>query len=330
MPLHLELVANRPAILTVVDGGTPKFLKKTEVARMPRRYGRGLVEVIVVTGIVGFALMILLVALPKGRESARLAKCQMNLMQIGIGLQMYHQSRQHFPTVPALASPDGDSPLAALFKAFVVPDLLAMRDPSEPPKPTRQPPRGSRVPGLTCPSDSHAVGDVSSPFISYRANTGDNADGSGGPFAIARLTNSLEIEELDGLSYTSSFAERLVGDQVASSARPWNYGSIPGPIRGLTCPEFAENLWRGDAGADWAETSWRSTLYSHALQPDAPRSCIADDGQTALMGASSSHVGRINVLMLDGSLKGVTPSIDPKIWQALGTVGEPKERKNGP
>ena len=40
------------------------------------------------------------------------------------------------------------------------------------------------------------------------------------------------------------------------------------------------------------------------------------------MGASSGHANRVNVLMMDGSLRGVTPTIDPKVWQAMGTVGD--------
>ncbi len=44
------------------------------------------------------------------------------------------------------------------------------------------------------------------------------------------------------------------------------------------------------------------------------------------MGASSGHVNRVNVLMLDGSLKVITPTIDPKIWAGMGTVGSPKAK----
>ncbi len=279
-----------------------------------------------VVGIVAFALLIVMVSLPKGREAARMAKCQQNLMQIGVGLQMYHQAQGHYPTVPPLDQPGGSSPIQALFDAFAVPDLLEMRDPSKPPKPSRTPPRGSRVPGLACPSDSHAVGGLSEPFISYRANTGDSPLGLGGPFQPGRTTTSGEVERADGLSFTAAYAERLVGDGRPSSIDSWNYASIPGPIVGLRCPELPEGRWRGDAGTDWADSGWRSTLYTHALSPNAPRSCIAEDGRSALMGASSSHPGRVNVLMMDGSLKGVTPTIDPKIWQGLGTVGSAEER----
>lgn len=297
--------------------------------RAGRLYGRGPVEIIVVVGIVGFAMLLIMVALPRGRETARMAKCQQNLMQIGVGLQMYHVAQRHYPTVPHLDGSAGDPPIAALLDAFVVPDLLELKDPTKPPKPTQAPPRGSRVPGLACPSDSHSIGGLSVPSISYRANTGETASGTGGPFEPGRTSTSRGIEQADGLSFTAAYAERLVGDRQPNSIASWNYGTVPGTVVGSTCPEIPADRWNGDAGADWSEASWRSTLYSHALSPNPPRSCIGDDGRTALMGASSSHVNRINVLMMDGSLKGITPGVDPKVWQGLGTIG-PTEAKEGP
>jgi hypothetical protein len=44
-------------------------------------------------------------------------------------------------------------------------------------------------------------------------------------------------------------------------------------------------------------------------------SCIADDGRSAFMGASSGHVGGVNLLILDGSVRTVPSRIDPKIWR---------------
>jgi type II secretory pathway pseudopilin PulG len=305
--------------LTLKKPGIRKFCRSRLEIR--RRYGRGPVELIVVTGIIAFALMIVLVSLPKGRESARLAGCQKNMMQIGLGLQMYHQAQGRFPTVATLGGSTGDSPIQALFDAFVIPDLLELQDPSKPPRPSQVPPRASRVPGLTCPSDSNAVGGPTSPFNSYRANTGDSPAGFGGPFQPGRSIDSDQIQRADGLSFTAAYAERLVGDHHDGTATPCDYAVLPGPISEANCPDCPLDLWRGDAGAAWADSSWKSSLYSHVLTPNAAKSCIAEDSRTALMGASSEHVNRVNVLMMDGSLKGVTPGIHPKVWQALGTVG---------
>jgi Protein of unknown function (DUF1559) len=291
------------------------------LSRRARRYGRGVVDVIVITGIIGFAGLVVLMALPRGRETARMAGCQKNLMQIGVGLQMYHQAIGHYPTVPLLDGSTGDSPVKAMLDSLALPDLLGLQDPSRPPRPGQSPPRGIRVPGLSCPSDPHAMERSSRPVISYRANTGDDPIGLGGPFQPGRTMTSAQIEAADGLSYTAAFAERSTGDRRDGQPAPWNYASSTGTVNRAGCPDSPSDRWRGNAGSDWAEPTWRSTLYSHHLTPNAGPSCIAEDGRTALMGASSSHVNRVNLLMMDGSLRVITPSIAPKVWEGLGTVG---------
>jgi hypothetical protein len=63
-------------------------------------------------------------------------------------------------------------------------------------------------------------------------------------------------------------------------------------------------------------------LYNHALTPNGRPSCIADDGRTAFMGASSGHVRGINLLRLDGSVTLTLPTIAPKVWRDLAAITE--------
>jgi hypothetical protein len=291
--------------------------------RRARRTGRGIVEVIVIAGILGFAGILVLMALPRGRETARMAACQKNLMHIGVGLAMYHQAAGHYPTVPPLGAPGGDGPIRALLDSLALPDLLELQDPARPPKPGQSPPRGIRVPGLACPSDPFAMERSNPSVVSYRGNTGDDPSGLGGPFQPGRAMTSARIEAADGLSYTAGFSERSTGGRRDRQPALWNYATTPGTVSKGGCPDAPADRWRGDAGSDWSEASWRSTLYSHVLTPGGEPSCIADDGRTARMGASSGHVNRVNLLLMDGSLRVVTPSIDPMVWAGLGTVGTP-------
>ena len=295
-------------------------LVDSTVAPRGRRRGLGAVEVIVIVGILGFAAILFTMGLSKGRESSRMAGCQRNLMQVGVGLQMYHQANRHYPTVSTLDRP-GEGPIKTLLDAFVIPDLLELRDPSNPPRPTQSPPPGVNVPGLTCPSDRNMANGPLVSSLSYRFNTGDEPEGSNGPFQPGRVMTSAEIESSDGLSYTAAVAERLVGDGRDGHPALGNYATCPAPVTRSGCPSSSPGLWRGDAGSDWAEASWRSSLYNHVLTPNAGPSCIAQDGRTGLMGASSAHVGRVNVLIMDGSLRVVKPSVDSKVWAELGTVG---------
>ena len=283
--------------------------------------GLGLVEVVVVVAVISFLVLCVLIVLPKGRETSRMAGCQRNLMQIGVAVQLYEQANRHYPITPSLGDRnEGDSTVFAMLKALTLPDFLDLRDPKQPPKPTEAPGRGARVPGLTCPSDSFASSGASSTALSYRSNVGDGFDAKNGPFSPEILVTPANIEAANGLSFTSGFAERLVGTGRDGEPGPMNYAEVAGPLTG-PCGKHGEgSKWRGDAGSSWAASGWRSTLYSHAVPPNPTFSCLAEDGITASMTASSPHPGRLNVLMLDGSLRGVTPTINRSVWKAMGST----------
>jgi prepilin-type processing-associated H-X9-DG protein len=83
--------------------------------------------------------------------------------------------------------------------------------------------------------------------------------------------------------------------------------------------------WRGDAGSSWRTCDYATTLYNHALPPDGQPSCIERDGQAAFMGASSGHTRGVNMLLLDGSVTLVVPTVDPKVWREFAAIG-PKSR----
>ena len=55
--------------------------------------------------------------------------------------------------------------------------------------------------------------------------------------------------------------------------------------------------------------------------PPGHKSCI--NGLTwngVAMTANSRHGGGVNLLLGDGSVRFVAPSVDAKVWQALGTI----------
>lgn len=278
-------------------------------------------EVLVIIALASFLILCALIVLPKGRETARTANCQRNLMQLGMATLHYEQVQRHYPTSPPLAGPVvGDNPVAALLDTFLIPDFLDFRDADHAPKASSAPGRGGRVAGLICPSDPQAMARPG--VISYRANAGDDPDGRTGPFAPGVAVGAATVEAADGLSYTAGFAERLVGTGRDGEPDAANYALLPGQVT-APCGPFGpgDRRWRGDAGSSWAEPGWKSALYSHAVPPGVATSCIAEDGRTAAITAASAHPGRVNVWMLDGSVRAVTPNIHPPVWRAMGSLG---------
>ncbi len=280
----------------------------------------------------------MLLAMPRGREQARLAVCQKNLAQIGLALALYDQTRHQLPGIDTL-EPIDDSrryqagspgPLKILLETLGHADFLGLAPNSTPPGSNSLIPGEVPVPGFICSSDPKATAGLFRAPISYRGNTGGDHLGRDGLFAAGRRTSIAEIEQGDGASYTAAFSERLVGDSNDGQLSPWNYAAAAGPLpaHGCTLMWLKDSAahWRGDAGSSWVAAGYRSTLYNHALQPGFPLSCAAQDGQSAYMGASSGHSRGINLLMLDGVVKLVLPSIDSKVWKNFAAVADASPR----
>jgi hypothetical protein len=280
--------------------------------------------VVVVLGIMALFVLCLIMILPRRRETARMASCQRNLMQIGVALALYDQNQGCLPSIPELGAAtavEPDGPLKMLLQELGLPDLTELTDPRNPPP--KRPGLAQverRVPGFVCSSDPHAIAGLFPAPVSYRATTSDAPDGRNGAFAPGRRISLAEIEAADGLSYTAAFSERLVGDQKTGRPTLYNYALVPGPLAEKSCPPAPVSAWRGDAGSSWVASNWRSTLYNHALKPNAGPSCIAEDRRAAFMGASSGHLAGVNVLVFDGSVRTFTSAVDPKIWRQWASV----------
>ena len=304
----------------------------------PARAGISGADVLVVLIIVFLTTLVILMLLSRGREHARMASCQNNLAHVGRALALYDHLEHKLPTVPHLATLDTPatslpkSPLRAMLEALVQPNLLGITDDKTPPPPRPGEVPGERpVPGFVCSSDPNATSGQFPAPNSYRACTGDGRLGENGAFQPGRAISLKEVEERDGLSYTAAFSERLVGDNLANHAAARNYTIPRDRILADTCPGPPDlSSWRGDAGSSWVSSDYRSTLYNHALPPGAQSSCIESSGRTALMGASSGHVRGVNMLLLDGRVMVVLPSINTKIWKEFARIGATDANSAGP
>jgi len=295
------------------------------------RAGLSPADVVVALAVAVVAVLFILMALPRSRETARLATCRRNLAQIGQAVLMYDGMTGGLPFVAPLvpvARPLAEappSPHMAMLDRLGAADFLGVDALGKTVKASATVvPAGGVVAGFLCPSDAAAFGRFDAP-VSYRACVGSDAAGSDGPFALGRPISAREVERRDGSAFTAAFSERLLGDGRDAPSRV-NYGLVSSMDESP-----AADAWRGDAGSTWLPADFRYTLYDHAQPPNAATSKVARDGRSADVGASSGHVGGVHVLMLDGSARLVAPSVAAEVWRAMGSVGpEPTETTSGP
>ena len=293
-----------------------------------RRRGVTAAEVIVLLVLVILAVLMILMFLPRGREHARMAGCENNLAHIGFAIEQYDFLEKRLPAVQGVAAPDSagegrpKSVVRLILETLEQPDFLVFKDAKT--RPEARPgevPGGIAVRGFVCSSDPNATAGMFSAPTSYRACTGDNSAGDNGAFAPVRTMSLMEIQDLDGTSYTAVFSERLVGDNKSRSTVPINYMLVEGRIEGDGCGPVEDlSRWRGDAGSSWSAADYRSTLYNHAITPNGRPSCIEASGTAALMGASSGHVAGVNVLYADGHVATVTPTVNRVIWREFARI----------
>jgi prepilin-type N-terminal cleavage/methylation domain-containing protein/prepilin-type processing-associated H-X9-DG protein len=147
----------------------------------------------------------------------------------------------------------------------------------------------------------------------------------------------------DGLSNTACMSESLLGqgpENYGPSATPpapanpqyvFAYVGFGTPVSPANCPTAgnpwpAGTTWNGSQrrGFMWASGEMRCASYNHYYTPNSPNyDCVDNDLTTitafAFRGARSRHIGGVNLLLGDGSVRFVSNSVDPATWTALST-----------
>jgi len=279
----------------------------------PRQRAFTLIELLVVIAIIAILIGLLLPAVQKVREAASRMRCQNNLKQIGIGLHGYHSTGDKFPPMgrytPATnTQPEERSNLWISLLPHIEQDNIyrLSRGPS-PRDPNIDAGDPNSIANKTiqtylCPSDNSTQptqtwtqGWV---VASYAANHDafHNPTDGGWMSAWDSGKNSyqarLSATYTDGTSNTIGVAETY--------ARCGSLGT-------LWAHEPVNPDWHAMFN-DWAS---RGAASKFQVQPT--------QAQCNRYTPQSIHSSGCQVMMMDGSVRNVSPTVDPNVWGAATT-----------
>ncbi len=286
-----------------------------------------LIELLVVIAIIAVLVGLLLPAVQKAREASSRAKCLNNLKQIGVALNNYHST---VGTLPAGSDALGFSAHTYLLPYLEQNVLYSQIDFTVKPSGSagNKVILGTPIAGFLCPSDPQSSVPLGDGGNSYNWNYGSSlpwsTNHSSGVFMFGNVNYKL-TDVSDGTSNTAAFSERLKGNFNNALRNPQTtlFGCPGSPVTNAdavadaalldpnTAPVFMSNM-----GQYWMQAS-NYTAYQHILKPNTYM-CAWPPSNCA-MGASSAHVGGVNLLLCDGSARFVANGISITTWQNLGT-----------
>jgi prepilin-type N-terminal cleavage/methylation domain-containing protein len=318
------------------------------------RTGFTLIELLVVLALIGMLVGLLLPAVQAAREAARRTVCGNNLRQLALAMLNYESARQHFPPSwkPArgeLGSVDGWSAQAQMLpfleeggiytaidfdrsyqaQTFVDGQLLS----------------ATRIPTLLCPSELgdrvRLSGDPGVPThypLCYGVNEGiwfvfDPAERQGGPGAFFPMSKLGSRNFVDGMSRTLAFSEvKAWNPYLRNSPNVPNEPLLPGAIAGIG-GQFKIN----SGHTEWVDGRVHQAGFTALFTPNTGVSLTNADGAFdidfnsqqegksatnptfAAVTSRSYHPDGVQCVMMDGSVRFVSDSIDRIIWHAMAT-----------
>lgn len=308
---------------------------------MNGRRGFTLIELLAVIVVVGVLIGLLLPAVQAAREGSRRLSCQNRLRQIALGATNYQAGVGVYPFGVGGAGFNRWSAQSQLLLYLEQAPLYQALNFSFIPwghfgfeSAINSTALGTKIDLFLCPSDTdQIVEDFGYPLghNNYRGSAGTlpinlaagSVKGQGlnnGVFWYQSAVHPARVS--DGLSATAFFSERCLGKS----------GDIQGDYY-LTDPPISAcanahpgmpQLWGTVewSGQRWADGNVFYTRYHHIQTPNRPSCNFGRDdfNGLAVVTASSRHPGGVNVAFGDGSVRFVQNAVDPKIWQALGTI----------
>ena len=282
-----------------------------------------LIELLVVIAIIAVLIALLVPAVQKVREAASRLQCQNNLKQIGLAMHSYHDRMKSFPAgyVSQVNAQDDDLGPGWGWAAYLLDDLeqgnlkrqinFALDIGNN----ANATARVQSLPVFLCPSDSPPP-----PFIPEDATASLAFASYVAMFGPAKITK--DSGDDTGIFYRNS--RTRIGDITDGTSN---------------------TLMVGERASRIAYSSWTGALTGCEVKPNSPTTygngsaavlCLGHTGYAAneetpnnslnfVEDFSSQHTGGVNFVFADGTVRFIPNSINPAVWEALGTRagGEP-------
>lgn len=332
----------------IAQGRDFQIAAKLSQTSVGRRTAFTLIELLVVIAIIAVLIALLLPAVQQAREAARRTQCKSNLKQFELALHNYLDAYTVFP--PACVLPlnqisDNYSTHARILPYVDLATLQSLIDFSTTYK--NQPlVTQARISMFLCPSDINDRANVSGSltyypsnyavsfgtWFSWNPNTGETGDGAFG--VNSRLSTA---HFTDGLSNTIGVAEVKTYQALLHDGGNPNVPNAPVPTTPADAISLGGTYDANLAHAQWINGMLVQTGMTTAFPPNTKGpylnsgTTVDVDYMSTRLGnsatnlsygavtARSFHTGIAHILLMDGSVRAASSSIDLQLWRSLGT-----------